>query len=68
MFGIESHQDAIAEGRLVAPFPIRAATGFGHYFITAKGVRDSRKVQIFKTWLRGELARSMEGLDRVFGG
>ncbi|MGV3553462.1 LysR substrate-binding domain-containing protein [Rhizobium sp.] len=55
--------DAIADGRLVAPFNIRAKTGFGHYFITARGVRESRKVQVFKTWLRRELARSMEALD-----
>ena len=56
--------DVIAEGRLAAPFGIRAKTGYGHYFITAKGVRESRKVQIFKAWLRRELARSMDDLDR----
>jgi DNA-binding transcriptional LysR family regulator len=56
--------DVIGEGRLAAPFGIRAKTGYGHYFITAKGARESRKVQIFKTWLRRELARSMEDLDR----
>jgi len=55
--------DMIAEGRLAAPFNIRARTGFGHYFITAKGVRDSRKVQIFKAWLKRELAKSMVDLD-----
>ena len=58
--------DVIAEGRLAAPFGIRAKTGYGHYFITAKGARDSRKVQIFKAWLRRELARSMDDLDRRF--
>jgi len=56
--------DVIADGRLVAPSRIRAKTGYGHYFITAKGARESRKVQIFKTWLRRELARSMDELDR----
>jgi len=56
--------DVIAEGRLAAPFGIRAKTGYGHYFITAKGARESRKVQIFKAWLRRELARSMDDLDR----
>ena len=56
--------DAIADGRLVAPSGIRARTGFGHYFITARGQRESRKVQIFKDWLRRELARSMDDLDR----
>jgi len=58
--------DAIAEGRLVAPSAIRAKTGFGHYFITAKGQRESRKVQIFKAWLKRELAKSMEELHRRF--
>ena len=58
--------DAIADGRLVAPSGIRAKTGFGHYFITAKGQRESRKVQVFKAWLRRELARSMDELDRWF--
>lgn len=58
--------DVIADGRLVAPSGIRAKTGHGHYFITAKGMRESRKVQIFKTWLRRELARSMDDLDRWF--
>lgn len=56
--------DAIADGRLVAPSDIRAKTGFGHYFITAKGQRESRKVQAFKAWLRRELAKSMDDLDR----
>lgn len=58
--------DAIADGRLVAPSGIRAKTGFGHYFITAKGQRESRKVQVFKAWLKRELATSMDGLDRWF--
>ena len=57
--------DVLAEGRLVAPFGIRARTGHGHYFITAKGMRDSRKVQVFKAWLRRELAKSMDELDRA---
>lgn len=56
--------DTIAEGRLVAPSGIRAKTGFGHYFVSAKGVRESRKVTVFKAWLKRELARSMEDLDR----
>jgi DNA-binding transcriptional LysR family regulator len=58
--------DVITDGRLVAPSGIRAKTGYGHYFITAKGARESRKVQIFKAWLRRELARSMDDLDRRF--
>jgi DNA-binding transcriptional LysR family regulator len=58
--------DAIAEGRLAAPFPIRARTGFGHYFITARDQRESQKVKVFKTWLKQELASSMQLLDASF--
>lgn len=58
--------DAIFEGRLAVPFPIRARTGFGHYFITAKDQRESQKVKVFKSWLRKELASSMEKLDAHF--
>jgi DNA-binding transcriptional LysR family regulator len=58
--------DAISEGRLAAPFPIRARTGFGHYFITAKDQRESQKVKVFKAWLRKELASSMDKLDASF--
>lgn len=60
--------DAIFEGKLAVPFPIRAATGFGHYFVTAKGQRESHKVKMFKAWLRKELASSMEILDAHFSG
>lgn len=58
--------DAILEGRLAAPFNIRAPTGFGHYFITARDQRESKKVKAFKSWLRRELASSMEALDARF--
>ncbi|MBX4925918.1 LysR substrate-binding domain-containing protein [Rhizobium binae] len=46
---------ALAEGRLAAPFGIRAKTGFGHYFITAEGVREPKKVKDFKAWIREEM-------------
>ena len=58
--------DAISEGRLVAPLKIRARTGFGHYFVTARGVRDTHKIKVFKTWLRKEMASSMQALDAHF--
>ena len=45
-----------AGGRLVAPFGIRARTGFGHYFVTAEGVREPKKVKDFKAWIREEMA------------
>lgn len=58
--------DAISEGRLAVPFPIRARTGFGHYFITARDQRESQKVKVFKAWLKRELASSTERLDAHF--
>jgi DNA-binding transcriptional LysR family regulator len=58
--------DAILEGRLAVPYPVRAHTGFGHYFVTAKDQRESQKVKVFKAWLRKELASSMEKLDERF--
>ncbi|ABC89960.1 probable transcriptional regulator protein, LysR family [Rhizobium etli CFN 42] len=50
---------SLAEGRLAAPFGIRAKTGFGHYFITAEGVREPKKVRDFKAWIREEMAGTL---------
>ncbi|MBY5761149.1 LysR family transcriptional regulator [Rhizobium leguminosarum] len=50
---------ALAEGRLVAPFGIRARTGFGHYFVTAEGTREPKKVKDFKAWTREEMAGTL---------
>ncbi|OWV74769.1 LysR family transcriptional regulator [Rhizobium sp. R339] len=54
---------SLAEGRLVAPFGIRARTGFGHYFVTAEGTREPKKVRDFKAWIREEMA----GTVALFG-
>jgi DNA-binding transcriptional LysR family regulator len=58
--------DAIADGRLVVPFPIRAKTGFGHYFVSAVGAKESPHVRAFKSWIRRELAESMNALGLRF--
>ena len=50
---------SLAEGRLVAPFGIRAKTGFGHYFVTAEGTREPKKVKDFKAWIREEMADTL---------
>ncbi|MBX4908300.1 MULTISPECIES: LysR substrate-binding domain-containing protein [Rhizobium] len=50
---------ALAEGRLAAPFGIRAKTGFGHYFVTAEGTREPKKVKDFKAWIREEMAGTL---------
>jgi DNA-binding transcriptional LysR family regulator len=46
---------SLQAGQLVAPFGIRARTGFGHYFITAEGAREPNKVRAFKAWIRSEM-------------
>ncbi|MQB43826.1 LysR substrate-binding domain-containing protein [Rhizobium sp. ICMP 5592] len=50
---------ALQQQCLVDPFGIRAKTGFGHYFITAEGVREAKKVTAFKAWIREEMEASM---------
>ncbi|MDK4733076.1 LysR substrate-binding domain-containing protein [Rhizobium sp. CNPSo 3490] len=50
---------SLAEGRLAAPFGIRAKTGFGHYFVTAEGAREPKKVKDFKAWIREEMAGTL---------
>lgn len=51
---------ALQQGQLVAPFGIRARTGFGHYFVTAHGVREPKKVRDFKAWIRAEMAETLK--------
>jgi DNA-binding transcriptional LysR family regulator len=58
---------AVTEGRLVAPFPIRAKTGFGHYFITPADRRESAKVKAFKAWMKAELEASLAALEPFYG-
>jgi DNA-binding transcriptional LysR family regulator len=50
---------ALKQKCLVDPFGIRAKTGFGHYFITAEGAREAKKVTAFKAWIREEMEESM---------
>jgi DNA-binding transcriptional LysR family regulator len=50
---------ALQQGQLAAPFGIRAKTGFGHYFVTAEGVREPKKVRDFKAWIREEMAGTL---------
>ena len=45
----------LAQGKLVEPFATRAATGFGHYFVTPAGIRQPPKVKAFHRWLTQEL-------------
>ncbi|WP_349957724.1 LysR substrate-binding domain-containing protein [Rhizobium sp. ZPR3] len=50
---------ALQQKCLVDPFGIRAKIGFGHYFVTAAGVREPKKVSAFKAWIREEMEESM---------
>lgn len=51
--------DALADGRLVAPFGISAQSGLGYYLATAARRRTSSKVQAFKLWIVEEVARTL---------
>jgi DNA-binding transcriptional LysR family regulator len=59
---------ALTAGQLVAPFGIRARTGFGHYFVTAENGREPAKVRAFKAWMRAALDESMTALLPSIGG
>ncbi|RUU42172.1 LysR family transcriptional regulator [Mesorhizobium sp. M6A.T.Ce.TU.002.03.1.1] len=51
--------DALADGRLVAPFGIRARSGLGYWLVTSATKTESRKVRDFKIWIREEIAATM---------
>ena len=51
--------DALASGRVTAPFAISADSGLGYYMATATGRRVSAKTQAFKRWISEEAARTM---------
>jgi LysR family transcriptional regulator, glycine cleavage system transcriptional activator len=51
--------DALADGRLVAPFGVRARSALGYYLATAAGRRPSAKVLAFKRWIAKEVAKTI---------
>lgn len=51
--------DALADGRLVAPFGVRAQSGLGYWLVTSATKTESRKVRDFKTWVREEIAATV---------
>ncbi|MEO5760438.1 MAG: LysR substrate-binding domain-containing protein [Mesorhizobium sp.] len=51
--------DALADGRLVAPFGIRAQSGLGYWLVTSSAKSESRKIRDFKSWIREEIAATM---------
>jgi LysR family glycine cleavage system transcriptional activator len=60
--------DALTDGRLVAPFGVRAASGLGYYLATSGGGEPGRKVTAFRQWLREEIAATVArfaAMDRL---
>lgn len=53
--------DAVCDGRLVRPFEKPVKGGHGYYLATAKGRRESKKLQLFRDWLAKEVPASTEG-------
>jgi DNA-binding transcriptional LysR family regulator len=56
--------DALADGRLVAPFGICAQSGLGYFMVTSQNRSESRKVRDFKAWMREEIAETMRVIGR----
>jgi len=54
--------DALADGRLVAPFGITAPSGLGHYLVTGEDKRTSRKVDCFRKWVHEEVNATLAGM------
>ncbi len=48
--------DGLADGRLVAPYGVRAISGLGYYLCRPAGAARPRKVRAFTAWLREEMA------------
>ena len=51
--------DALADGRLVAPFGIRCRSALGYWFATSADRHVPPKVKRFKEWLDAEVAASL---------
>jgi DNA-binding transcriptional LysR family regulator len=54
--------DALADGRLAAPFGISAGSGLGYYLATAAGARPNAKTLAFKRWIAEEIAMTVAEL------
>ena len=57
--------DALADGRLVAPFGVRATSGIGYWLVTSESRREPRKVTQFKTWIREEIDATVRQLGHL---
>jgi DNA-binding transcriptional LysR family regulator len=52
--------DAMADGRLVAPFGVRATSGLGYWMVTSATEREPKKVNQFKAWIRSEIGQTIQ--------
>jgi DNA-binding transcriptional LysR family regulator len=52
--------DALIDGRLVAPFGVRAVSGLGYFMVTRANGPEHRKVTQFRNWIREEIASTIE--------
>jgi LysR family transcriptional regulator, glycine cleavage system transcriptional activator len=53
--------DALADGRLVAPFGVTVASGLGYYLVTRASGRQSAKAAEFSRWITREVKATMAG-------
>src|SRR5690606_27649215 len=53
--------DAVSDGRLVYPFEQTASSGVQYWLAMAEGRRESRKLRLFREWLRDEVPDSAHG-------
>jgi DNA-binding transcriptional LysR family regulator len=53
--------DAVSDGRLVRPFDLPTATDVQYWLAVQDGKRESRKMRLFREWLREEVPDSMHG-------
>jgi LysR family transcriptional regulator, glycine cleavage system transcriptional activator len=49
-------EEALASGRLVAPFDIRLASRHAYYFACAEGAEEVHKIAMFRRWLLAQVA------------
>jgi LysR family glycine cleavage system transcriptional activator len=50
-------EDALADGRLVAPFPTRVPSSVGYWLVTPNNRKPSAQMLHFQRWIRSEIAR-----------
>ncbi len=50
-------EDALADGRLVAPFPMRVPSPIAYWLVSPKNRKPTRQVQNFQHWIRAETAQ-----------